>query len=645
MHAAWNLTGHITVVDNRDEYDTYSLRMVAHSIALRYPLLLDAPCGATALAWKRASLSMRWEAKAYTSFFKELEDLWYASLQDASEDPLSLTSGGIHDILLRFQHEAGWRSTLRCLSRITLSLMEALVDVPLPSAIYWFSTWAVFSNRLTLDVAGLEAKAIQDYKAHEAALLEWEYPDCSDLAAIWQEWFHRYSEKPFLPAHGPGATYELPRDASASLRYERMLVPDHIAYKLWLADFPLPPRATRVDDDEARRCRLILVPKSSTKRRTISAEPICNQWYQHAVARSMQSCMDAATTCHIALRDQSLSRDMAITGSVSGEYVTIDLSNASDSVTLSLVTRVCAGCPDLLDDLIACRSSECELPTGEVLSLGKFAPMGSSTCFPVESCIFGALCESVVRDATGRRSRRMDWRVYGDDIIIRRRYAAALLEKLELFHFTVNARKTFTQEGVSCFREACGVEAYNGYDVTPLRMSRRWRICGDGNDSRARLDVVLPNAAAANAAYQHGCTSLRRAYLDQLRRELGERYYKIGRVTVDTVTTLPHLYADADVCTNYAVRTREGSYLHGKWTSLYSTEYKLCYARVRSDPPDGAELGCSALYAWFVDSLSRTSSSSEIPTGRQIQLYDDRSLRGQKLAWGERWCQQHPRVP
>jgi len=55
--------------------------------------------------------------------------------------------------------------------------------------------------------------------------------------------------------------------------------------------------------------------------------------------------------------------------------------------------------------------------------------------------------------------------VFGDDIVIPTDCRELFVEALEVLHFKVNERKSFW---TGKFRESCGVDSYDGVDVTPV---------------------------------------------------------------------------------------------------------------------------------------------------------------------------------
>jgi hypothetical protein len=104
----------------------------------------------------------------------------------------------------------------------------------------------------------------------------------------------------------------------------------------------------------------------------------------------------------------------------------------------------------------------------------KFAPMGSRTCFPVETIIFAAICESEIRRITGKPARSTDYQIYGDDIVVRTEYYTAIIKRLTELGFIPNLGKSFGNSEGHFFRESCGGEYYDGVDVTPVRIPRNF---------------------------------------------------------------------------------------------------------------------------------------------------------------------------
>jgi hypothetical protein len=220
--------------------------------------------------------------------------------------------------------------------------------------------------------------------------------------------------------------------------------------------------------------KVVLVPKDSRGPRLISCEPLENQWIQQGLNRLLVDRLEShsSTRGHVNFSSQEVNRDLALAASADQSWVTLDMKDASDRVSLDLVTRLFSRCA-LLDGLIACRSPRTTLPCGKTIELRKFAPMGSAVCFSVESFVFFALAYGVARQVLGYPERKAlaSIYVYGDDIIVRPALSAGLRQYFPHFGLMFNEGKCCTE---GFFRESCGMDAFYGTPVTPLRLRVPW---------------------------------------------------------------------------------------------------------------------------------------------------------------------------
>jgi len=221
------------------------------------------------------------------------------------------------------------------------------------------------------------------------------------------------------------------------------------------------------------KARLISVAKNSSSRRTITIEPMLNQFVQQGLKTLLR---DSILECNvlrnsIALTQQELNQELALEGSRLDNWATIDLKSASDSLSLRLVESVFRHNAHFLERMMECRSPDVECSLKADLSLGKFAGMGNALTFPVQSICFTVLCLAAILDYDGfapsygrllRASRHV--RVYGDDIIVSKRYAHQCVAWLHAVGLKVNSKKSFLSGN---FKESCGVDAWRGVDITP----------------------------------------------------------------------------------------------------------------------------------------------------------------------------------
>lgn len=340
-----------------------------------------------------------------------------------------------------------------------------------------------FMTKLNLKSVSIEDLMILDYDAQERAMETWTYPEAiNDLKTIIGEWFADFRvDLNTRCHHGSGASAQLSRLDSCYLSKESMLsLPPYLErlYRRWGGDMRNLNPAGHDADSINLQSELVFVPKSMITNRVISKEPVTLMWLQQGLKDQLYAYFKQQPFIRrvINLENQSLSANMAKRGSVKGDLATIDLSAASDSVSLELVARLFQE-TDLYLPLVELRSRttvhKSKDGTCRVWKLRKYAPMGSALCFPVECIVFASICE-LARRRTGCHKL---FRVYGDDLVVPREYVSEVESLLQEFHFTVNVRKSYVNGHSLCFREACGGEYLKGVDVTPVRLSRNLVAC------------------------------------------------------------------------------------------------------------------------------------------------------------------------
>lgn len=207
--------------------------------------------------------------------------------------------------------------------------------------------------------------------------------------------------------------------------------------------------------------RFTSVPKDSKKNRGICIEPSANLAAQLSIGGYLKrqlkrSGIDLFTA-------QQRHRDLAQRASIDGRHATIDLSNASDTVSTNLVKLLLPRMWfDLLNDL---RSPFTEID-GRWVKLEKFSSMGNGFTFELETLLFSAIAASCCPNDTGHKLViEGDVLTYGDDIIVPTEVADDVVAALRLFGFTPNAKKTFL---TGRFRESCGGDFFDGQPVRPF---------------------------------------------------------------------------------------------------------------------------------------------------------------------------------
>lgn len=196
--------------------------------------------------------------------------------------------------------------------------------------------------------------------------------------------------------------------------------------------------------------RVQTVPKNWKTNRTIACEPEGNLFLQLTVDGYLKTRLKALG-CD--LSDQSKNQGLARKGSIDGDFVTIDLSMASDTLSFNTVWFLFPfDWARYLSDI----RSPCGFGLGREFTYCKFSSMGNGCTFTLETLVFLEACRAV---------GSTDHAVYGDDIVIRRCHYPSLLKVLRFLGFRVNQEKSFID---GPFRESCGGDFFNGTNVTPF---------------------------------------------------------------------------------------------------------------------------------------------------------------------------------
>lgn len=265
------------------------------------------------------------------------------------------------------------------------------------------------------------------------------------------------------PRFGPGATTQLPRKmACAKLKLSQPLAcSGDMAPVLSeaLATLPhlLPEGEVVTVPVEIHAGKLVTVPKNAKTDRTVMIEPWLNSFFQLGYG---QYIADQLRRVGVDLTDQEKNKSLARTGSLTGDIATLDLSSASDTISVGLVEHLLPLDWYLL--LSQLRTSIVEVD-GTRTTLQKFSSMGNGFTFPLESLIFWALTSSVI-------GSERTLAVYGDDIIVPTHKVKDVIEVLEACGFSINLEKSFWS---GPFRESCGGDYLLGIDVRPCYIKDR----------------------------------------------------------------------------------------------------------------------------------------------------------------------------
>jgi len=225
---------------------------------------------------------------------------------------------------------------------------------------------------------------------------------------------------------------------------------------------------------------LLVVPKDATKGRTIVAEPTTCQWWQQGCASALWRYIENHPYLSRRIDQEKNGYEnniLAREGSVNGDFATIDLSDASDTVYWPFLLQILAPSQDLQAMCIAGRTGIIHsdlIPGDGTIAIRKFAGMGSALTFPIECLVFCAIVEEAI-ELSGGNPHGSRYHVHGDDIVVETHYAEAVLEKLTEYGFKPNLQKSFYKRNILWnFRESCGGEFLDGESIAPIRLSRNF---------------------------------------------------------------------------------------------------------------------------------------------------------------------------
>lgn len=262
----------------------------------------------------------------------------------------------------------------------------------------------------------------------------------------------------------------------------------------------LPPHPVCVEDS-----RVTTVPKNAKTDRAITVEPHLNSYLQNGLGMWMRKQLAQMTPC-LDLSDQGRNQELARQASNCLKLTTVDIENASNSLTYSCVIDLFGKGSKLFRFMDLIRSRRYTVGKGTtVFEFHMFSGMGNGFTFPLESVIFYALaeaCRRVINEETQELQKyckdynlelekrddvvfltnaphvcHFEASVYGDDIIVHNHVYPLLVPILQQYGFRVNEKKTFT--GPYPFRESCGAHFYLGQSVKPfyVRSSTFENVC------------------------------------------------------------------------------------------------------------------------------------------------------------------------
>jgi len=337
-----------------------------------------------------------------------------------------------------------------------------------------------------------------------------------------------FSEFPLLdpnsvvPKHGPGSVSDL---GTGKDKYQFPNWPMKLSSVFEFETFGIPNYNFIGDlepSDQESYAKLIAVPKTLKSPRLIASEPVAHQFLQQGLMGWFRKNLTKTLSQSINFLNQDLSKDAALLASRDGRSCTVDLSSASDRLSCWLVERALRKRPDLLRALYAVRTTNVVIDMcgiSDRILLKKYANQGSAMTFTLQSIIYACICVAALLFESGgnfttRRIRRSfsEVRVFGDDLIIPSVALVSVDQLLAYCGLKVNHGKTHYS---GKFRESCGIDAYDGFDVSPLYLSNL-ELTDDFSGLSSLVDM-------SNQAYLKGLWSLSEYLLAQVPQKYAEK--------------------------------------------------------------------------------------------------------------------------
>lgn len=204
--------------------------------------------------------------------------------------------------------------------------------------------------------------------------------------------------------------------------------------------------------------KITTVPKDESKRRTICTEPVLNMFYQLGAKTWFERVLKRHHNIDVS-NQQDHNRRLAKEASLTGRFATIDLSDASDSISTALVKAVLP--KDVHDTLCMLRADKARVGS-EWVPLHMFSTMGNGFTFVLMTMLLSTLIRSVYRINGIHPKANVNYAVFGDDLIVSTDMYPHILQALADLGFIPNQDKSFA---TGFFRESCGADFIRGYNV------------------------------------------------------------------------------------------------------------------------------------------------------------------------------------
>lgn len=216
----------------------------------------------------------------------------------------------------------------------------------------------------------------------------------------------------------------------------------------------------------SRSSRLMFVPKNYKTERAVCPEPLISQYYMTGYQKGLERLLHSRKGIfhpggRVTLEDQGRSRELAVQGSRDGSISTIDLTAASDGISHNTFYATTPPIFWSVSSLLSRYTKYDDM----LIPLYMVATMGSRLTMPGQTLVYWnivCLACRLVAETDEELTRLLDSSsIIGDDIVIPTVAAETCMDLLRRLGLIVNNEKSFI-DPTYLYREACGVEAYQG---------------------------------------------------------------------------------------------------------------------------------------------------------------------------------------
>jgi len=225
------------------------------------------------------------------------------------------------------------------------------------------------------------------------------------------------------------------------------------AYRPFGLPFVFPYYSKNTDDDTSR---VQAVPKSYKAARIIAMEPVYRQARANFLSKRLQRLLPEC----IDVTDQTRNQKLAWAGSRTGDYATLDASNASDLISKTLFRSVI---PSEVVKRIDPLFSHYTEVNGTKRTMQMMSTAGHSLTFIFETIIYYGIAAAACKYCSLFTNETYYTSVYGDDVVISSDAARTAIEFYSMLGLKINEDKSFIS---GPYRESCGEEYYRGCNVS-----------------------------------------------------------------------------------------------------------------------------------------------------------------------------------